>query len=365
MLHLHYAMVHTAELWMPNNPFNLDNTSWSALVKKEAIFEALISNGEQHFSQAMSTPFASGPIVNLIGPLKFNKYSQQILKGEFNIDSITDNIELRDTVKPMAHLGPTNPIESDTELTIDKLCEGFSYVKEGTASNPDGLHHGHWKTLIKDDNTFKLYALMIMFAFKFSEPPNAWTSAHQVMLGKDNPGQPIKINHIHHVQLVCAALNMGFHIIWGHKMMKRATKHGLLSPYQFGTRNGHMAISCILLKHTSYDKIHLMCPNMCIFDNDVTACYDQMIPLQCMIVAARSGVREEEIKTKLTVLSQMKSFVKTAFGISSRHFMNGYFHKVFGLLQGSADAGAIRSINWSVLFNVLDKHFHKARFPPP
>ena len=73
--------------------------------------------------------------------------------------------------------------------------------------------------------------------------------------------------------------------------------------------------------------------------------HDQMIPLQCMIVAAYLGGREEEIKTKLTVLAQMKYFVKTAFGISSRHFMYGYFCKVLSLLQGSADAGAIWSIN--------------------
>ena len=311
----------------------------------------------------MLTPFASGPIVNLIEPLKFNKYSQQILKGEFDIDSITNDIELRDIVKAMAHLDPTNPIESDIELMIDKLHEGFSYVKESTASNPDGLHHGHWKTLIKDNNAFEPYAPMIMFAFKSGKPPNAWTSAHHVMLGKDDPGHPIKINHIRHVQLVCAALNMGFRIIWGHEMMKRATKHGLLSPYQFSTRNGHMAISCILLKHTSYDIIHLMRLTACIFDNDATACYDRMIPSQCMIVAARSGVREEEIP--MTVLSLMKYFVKTAFGISSRHFMHGYFRKVFGLLQGSADPGAIWSINWSVLFNILNKCFRKARFPSP
>ena len=44
--------------------------------------------------------------------------------------------------------------------------------------------------------------------------------------------------------------------------------------------------------------------------------------------------------------------------------MHGYFCKVLGL-QGSTDASAIWSLNWSVLFDVLDKCFHKARFPSP
>jgi hypothetical protein len=47
-----------------------------------------------HFSQAMNTPFATGPVADLIGPFKFNKYSQQILRGEFDIDSISDDIQL-------------------------------------------------------------------------------------------------------------------------------------------------------------------------------------------------------------------------------------------------------------------------------
>jgi hypothetical protein len=59
----------------------------------------------------------------------------------------------------MAHSDPTNPIEADSELTIEKLKQGFTYIKESTSSNPEGLHHGIWKTLIKDDDAFEPYAL--------------------------------------------------------------------------------------------------------------------------------------------------------------------------------------------------------------
>lgn len=96
----------------------------------------------------------------------------------------------------MAHSDPANPIEADSELTIEKLKQGFSFIKESMASNPKGLHHGHWKTLIKDDEAFEPYALMIMFAFKYGEPPDVWTNFLQIILGKDDPGKPIKINRI-------------------------------------------------------------------------------------------------------------------------------------------------------------------------
>jgi hypothetical protein len=121
-------------------------------------------------------------VADVIGPFEFNESSQQILRGEFDIDSISDDIQLRSIIKAMAHSNQANPTETDSKLTIDKLKTGFSYIKESTSSNPDGLHHGHWKTLIKDDDAFEPYALMIMFAFKFGEPPDTWTSSHQIFL---------------------------------------------------------------------------------------------------------------------------------------------------------------------------------------
>jgi hypothetical protein len=125
-----------------------------------------------------------------------------------------------------------------------------------------------------------------MFAFKFSEPPDAWTNSHQVLLGKDDLREPIKITQIRQIQLVSATMNMGCRIIWGHKMLKRAAHHGLISSYQFGGINGRMSISCVLLKHTSYDIIQLMHLTALIIDNDATAAYDRMIPSQCMIMSA-------------------------------------------------------------------------------
>ncbi len=204
---------------------NIENTTWTAIVECQAIFEALIKNREEHLSQASHTPFASGPVANtILGPFKFNEVSQQILHGKFDIDSITNDIQLCSIIKAMSHSDPTNPIKADSKLMIDKLKQGFLYIKERTSSNPKGLHHGIWKTLIKDDDAFEPYALMIMFVFKYGKPPNVWTNSHQIILGKDDPGKPIKINKIRQIQLICAAMNMGCRIIWGHKMLNKQFK---------------------------------------------------------------------------------------------------------------------------------------------
>jgi hypothetical protein len=73
------------ELWTPHNPLNLRNTSWTAIAKKQAIFEALLQKGREHFSQATKTPFVSGPISEYIGPFEFNKCSRQILRGNLTL----------------------------------------------------------------------------------------------------------------------------------------------------------------------------------------------------------------------------------------------------------------------------------------
>jgi hypothetical protein len=67
------------ELWTPDNPLNIENTTWTVIVKCQVIFEALIKNGKEHFSQASHTPFASGPVAEVLRPFKFNEVSQQIL----------------------------------------------------------------------------------------------------------------------------------------------------------------------------------------------------------------------------------------------------------------------------------------------
>jgi hypothetical protein len=154
------------ELWTPDNPLNIENTTWTAIVKCQVIFEALIKKGKEHFSQASHTPFASGPVADVLGSFEFNKVSQQILQGEFDIDTITNDIQLHSIIKAMSHSDPTNPIKTNSKLMIEKLKQGFLYIKESTSSNPEGLRHGIWKTLIKDEDAFEQYALMIMFTLQ-------------------------------------------------------------------------------------------------------------------------------------------------------------------------------------------------------
>ncbi len=223
---------------------NIENTTWTAIIKQQAILEALINNGEEDFSQA------SHSLCKWPGSwYPWSLWIQQSLSTD-SMWWVWHWLHLQQHPTSLNHQGriplwPSQPHQS--------LQHGILYIKERTSSNPKGLHHGKWKALIKDNDTFKPYALMIMFAFKYGKSPDIWTNSHQIILGKDTLGKLIKINQIHQIQLVCAAMNMGCRIIWGHEMLKCAVQKGQVSPYQFGGINERMAISSVLLKWISYN----------------------------------------------------------------------------------------------------------------
>jgi len=95
-LSYHNGKVHTPLkcILVLDDPDDVESTTWTEVVEATAIWEALLNDGREHFSQAADAPFASGPVANLIGPYDFNEHAQAILDGTFDIDSITDNIKL-------------------------------------------------------------------------------------------------------------------------------------------------------------------------------------------------------------------------------------------------------------------------------
>lgn len=351
------------KLLIPDDPTDIENTSWTALLEAEAIWEALLHQGKEHFSQASDTPFATGPIADLIGPFEQNEHSQHILHGTFDIDSLTDDIEVRAIVRAMMYQNPNCPPGFDCTITIEQLLEQFKKAKESIASSPKGLHYGHWKTLTQNPDAFFPYASMICFAFKWGIPPTTWETAVQPLIEKDQ-GSP-KINRLRRIVLLDAGMNMGFRIIFGHRMMKMATKMNILSPHQFGSRSGHNALGCVLLKRLSYDTARLLVALLCVFDCDATACFDRMIPSQCMILGKRTGVQDGPIDLHLKVCKRMKYHVKTAYGVSPGSFSTSLLLLILGMMQGSAAVGAFWALSSSLLLAVLQQRHKPTRFPSP
>jgi len=227
--------------------------------------------------------------------------------------------------------------------------------------SPSGLHYGHWKSLLHDDDLFLPYGLMIIFAGKFGVPPSQWEEAVQPIIEKD-PGNP-KITKMRNLCLLDSAMNMLFPIVFGHQMLHKASKLGILSQYQFGAHCGHMAIGAVFLKHISYDLCQLMCALLIVVDKDARACFNQMVPSQCLILANRAGVDQSTMTVHRRVSRQMKYQMKSTYGISPGCIQTTLTDTILGMMQGSAAVGALWELVSSMLFAILKSRCPATHFP--
>jgi hypothetical protein len=78
-----------------------------------------------------------------------------------------------------------------------------------------------------------------------------WNKVIQPQLPKDT-GTP-RINRIRRITLIEADLNLSLSLLFGRRMMDNAESYNLLHPHQYGSRQGRMSISAVLLKRLSYD----------------------------------------------------------------------------------------------------------------
>jgi hypothetical protein len=107
---------------VPDDPDDLTNTTWSSIIEAQALFEVLTKDCQEHFQQAASTPFVTGPIANRISPFEDNEYCDAVLAGTFNFDDIAEITEVQDLVQGMRYPDTERPTPL-IDSTIDE--EGF------------------------------------------------------------------------------------------------------------------------------------------------------------------------------------------------------------------------------------------------
>ena len=143
--------------------------------------------------------------------------------------------------------------------------------------------------------------------------------------------------------------------------MNNAEKYRLLHKGQYGSQQGKMAISMVLLKHLSYSIIHQARMNACMLDNDATACYDWIIPSLAMLKCWRAGTPHPAINVVLKFLQCTRCHVCTTYGISTETCSN-LIDYILGLIQGTGHAGPGWALTSSIMFDKMETthgaHFH-------
>eukprot|EP00957_Ditylum_brightwellii_P172911 13164212-Ditylum_brightwellii.AAC.1 len=113
---------------------------------------------------------------------------------------------------------------------------------------------------------------MMVLPFLLGFTLQQWQTAIDVMLEKD-PGSP-KISRLQIIVIVEGDMNAIMKVIWNRRLVLMTEKTQLISPVQFGNRNGQTALGALLLKVVTMDCFCLFCLNGAILNNNATACYD-------------------------------------------------------------------------------------------
>ena len=256
-----------------------DNNITDEITDPEQLFDRLIQCNKKHSSQAKNeTYLAKAPHSEILPSFHYSPVVDEILEGSLNsFDSLP--LELKALLTEMKALDPPHTI--NPTMTITNFREGMKKVPEGKSSSLSGRNYSIYRAMLPDKycrgKVVKLINKGVTHGFFLKH----WRNVLQVMLCK-KPGN-YNIDKLRVIQLIEADLNMYFRLVCGKRLVHHSRKHGCTPPEQFGSVPGRQATSALLLKVLSFDLIRLLRTTATVFNNNVTACYDRILPVLSMI----------------------------------------------------------------------------------
>jgi hypothetical protein len=352
-----------------------NNGTWQEINDANEIYHRLEEQSIKEMSSADGTPFTIPPLSSIIPPWSPSPVNDAILNGTYSPPTQCTT-EIRDLFTALIRKDDTEPQTLPTNLTTEQWESSVRVRKESTASSPSGRHIGHYKAALEEQSIMDFHLKIINFAREFTCPPPRWYTGIQLRLEKTT-GKPI-IDKLRMIQLMEFDMNAQFGTTIGRDMLWLAEDNGFFEGIpQFGSRANRRTQGAALLKRTSYDIMRQSVLDGAICNNDLAKCYDRVHAGIGMIAAQRQGVPKKITDLKLKILERVRIYTRTAHGLSSSVFGNvksdevlqhdtsqaprinfsaekTRTEKIYGVLQGTQDAGAIWISMWAILYTVLN-----------
>ena len=176
--------------------------------------------------------------------------------------------------------------------------------------------------------------------------PERWKNVLQIIISKDT-GQP-RVDRLRNILLLEADYNLILKIIWGKRLINRATEQKILHPSQHA-RPRNLASIASLNKKISYDIIRQMKVIATSFDNDAQGCYDFIVPPHAMIACQRLGLPPKAAEMLTKILHGTRYLLKTGHGNASKTYSTTLLYRILGVGQGSGSAPSI----WTAILDVI------------
>ena len=200
-------------------------------------------------------------------------------------------------------------------------------------TSPHGLHIGHYKAILEEDDILECHMALMMIPFRFAYAPTRWKSTVQIMLEK-NPRASWS-HRLRIIELFDIQLNAAMKIFFVKSMVTNALDRDQIHPSAFGSVPGRSARDTLLEKQLGFDMMRLNKSEGAIFDCDAKGCFDRIISKLATIHNTRLGMPAKWSQFFPLFWQECSHFVRTRFGISKNSYKADQLNPLNGIGQGN------------------------------
>lgn len=218
------------------------------------------------------------------------------------------------------------------------------------SSSPSGLHYGHHKAAILDEELSEIEALAISIPFRHGFSYERWQKSIHCMLRKEE--KPY-IHRLRIIQLFEADFNIGLKIIYSRRMMKQGEKFLFSGEQAQGGRQGRTAHDHLSnLQYTAINAAVTRTPIVFCFNNQ-KGNFDRIRLNVNSIGSRRMGTPKNATLAHASTLCNMKHQIRTIFGDSSDCIQP--HPEIAGIGQGSGNGTPGNHVQSIPMMDVLQQ----------
>ena len=247
-------------------------------------------------------------------------------------------------------------------MTKENYKAHWKRAREETSSSRSGLHFGHYIAGIDSDYVSHFYALKAALLLHHGLVLERWAQGLSVMLQK-LCGCSL-ITKLRAILLMEAEFNGANKMVYGIRMLEQARRNNLMPKEVFSKRN-KMADNGTLTKVLTYDIIRQTRRSAGVASVDTDNCYDQIAHATASLVFQAFGVPLLASESMLSIIQEMKFFLRTGFGDSTNFASLSLSIKTQGLCQGNGASPAGWAVVSICIIGAHKKKGHGAHFTCP
>jgi hypothetical protein len=344
------------EITKNNDEIHIDHISqepaqWQQIHTRAEIEREILERNKRHLQQVYyeESPPSNPEMQELFDDYGCGPNSDKILNGELTheLDKFSEPIR-----RWLQNLKRTPSEQSlpmiDGWITAQEFRECYKSVREQTSSSLSGLNYTLWKCISDNDEMCEYMSIMMSLPFVYGFVNTRWTKALDVMLEKVKGLR--QIHRLRIIGLLEADFNTALKFLFAKKLMKNAEMTDLC--HEQWARSNRTAMDPALRKVLGFEYSRIMYVTITLLANDMTACFDRMVPDISSIIARKYGMSKNVMRARNQIIEQMQHHIRTSHGESAEYYTHQPGDKrLAGEIQGKGDVATLFALESLTILN--------------